>query len=284
MSETLTHPPIDGQDDRSIIEDLEVMLQRPSAERTVDADSTPSATESSITTQQSRLGNLLRRFADKADRKAEQFNDSKETATNTLRTIGRSALNVLREAGNGVQFGAEVAVGTGVFVTESIAQRTKDAREAFSSAVESGITRGQELGGKAKDAVIDKIDSARDFKDSTVESAKDTIRELRAQISERADASRQRRQARRDARQARKEARQTKRQERIDSFKSHVSGAVETARDTAAVVVETAKDSRESLGREILIRRAVGAAALEAARQTAKSTRETLKNEQKIGQ
>lgn len=78
------------------------------------AQTTP---EEVVAASGSRLGNLLRRRADGADRASEKFRDTKERARAAMRGFGRSALNVLSKTARFsadvvvVGFGASIATG-----------------------------------------------------------------------------------------------------------------------------------------------------------------------------
>ena len=220
--------------------------------------------ESSVATEGSRLGNILRYYAYRADSAAESIDKFKDDVETRLRNTGASAMNALRKTSRGIAFATEISVGAIVSGAETASEEIDQGLETIENWGKGKIDNISEL-------IETKADNAR------------TRRTLR-------------RQERRDAKQNREKERAAKAEERRQAEEAHKlekqAMLEQKQKESAERAVEKAlraKERRErwaGRGNRLVERvhryRAIGAAALEGARKGAAETRDELDAQRKL--
>lgn len=205
----------------------------------------------------SRIGSWLRRLAERADSTSERIAEEKDIIRQNLISFGQTAQliaektrNTVVDAGNAALHGAKeigvTTVGLGVMGAESVA-----------SAVKGQYTKGDELGYHATTAALefgrDKVDQAREW------------------LQQKRDAATARKAARRAKWSARFNTARNVTAQIIDNVKDSATGAAEAAMDISRSAIDRTTDTVtgavERTRENIHVARAVGAAAIEGARQ-----------------
>lgn len=203
----------------------------------------------------SRIGNWLRRLAERIDTTVENAIDTKEAVRETLVSFGQAARrgaeatrDTVVGAGVAVAHGAKevglTTVGLGVMGAESVA-----------SAVKNQYDKGEETGYQATTAAL--------------EFGRDKMSQAREWLQQKRDAALARKEARHAKWSARFNAVKNATTEMIGAAKDTVTGAAETAVDAGRNAIDRTKDAVtgtiERARETVHVARAVGDAAIKGA-------------------
>ena len=218
------------------MDSLESMLDGPQTE-----------TQEPLASAGSRIGNWLRKLAGSADSTAETFHDTKEAVASRLQAVGAAGINSLKKVGNVSKDVGLATVGAGIMVAEKAAD-----------SVQTYIDDQREAGQKAEQWAYQKTNEAIDFGRNNVARGREWI------------------QAKREAAATRKAARRAKWAARLTAAKDFVTSTVDSALEAGATAAESVKNftiETAERGRNTYhVARAVGAAALEGAKNAATET------------
>lgn len=241
----------------SQIAQLDAMLESPQA-READAPQTIDTHEESTSPQErasSRIGNWLRRLAERVDSTSERIAEEKDIIRKNLISFGHAAQriaektrNTVVDAGTAALHGAKevglTTVGLGVMGAESAA-----------TAVTDQYTKGEEFGYQATTAAL--------------EFGRDKASQAREWLQQKRDAALARKAARHAKWSARFNAVKNATTEMIGAAKDTVTGAAETAVDAGRNAIDRTKDAVtgtiERARETVHVARAVGDAAIKGA-------------------
>lgn len=243
----------------SQIAQLDAMLESPQA-READTPQTIDTYEESTSPRErasSRIGNWLRRLAERVDSTSERIAEEKDIIRENLISFGHAAQriaektrNTVVDAGTAALHGAKevglTTVGLGVMGAESAA-----------TAITDQYTKGEEFGYQATTAAL--------------EFGRDKVGQAREWLQQKRDAALARKTARRAKWLARFNAVKNATTEIVDTTKDTLIGAAETVVDAGRSTIDRTKDTVtsavERTRETVHVARAVGAAAIEGARQ-----------------
>ena len=205
-------------------------------------------------TPKSRIGNALRKLANKADRGAVQFETAKENTEQRAREVMSSVGSASRKA---VEVSKGVAIGTAEF------------------AVGAGIA-GANAARQTKESLVNNFNESRDKHRTAAKQRREQREQVRRdQQEQKRQAIEQREQQRREEAEKRRQqalARKQARREKWNKIKSQTLSYKESAIGAVKIGAEKtstyANEKRENIEKSIKLRRSAGRAAIDAYRLT----------------
>ena len=262
------------------IDSLELVTDQPSTDRAA-----------------SRLGNLLRSSADRADSLSESAAEYKDKARTKLRHIGAAALRGAKEAGL-------ITVGLGVLGAEATGRGAKRATAATGDAMMAGFAKAESgmdyVGAKMLDTQAKVKDSYttyqfnRELRADEKQFQKQNAKELKA--FEKSSAKEAKIQAKQDKRNIKEAAREDRRFERsmrkkaalerrdarrakwsstYNTLRSTAQSGVESTKNFVSDTAEKSRDAAERAKRKAKVTRTAGRMALA----TYRDTKEAFRNQ-----
>ena len=249
---------------------LESMLNDP---RPNEGEALQEETTAEITSPQeragSRIGNWLRRLAERIDTTAESAIDTKEAVRETLVSFGQAARrgaeaarSAVVDTGAAIVRGAEATRDAGVAVAHG-------AKEVGLTTVGLGVMGAESVAGAVKNQYNKGEEAGYQATTAALEFGRDKMSQAREWLQQKRDAALARKAARRAKWSARFNAVKNATTEMIGAAKDTVTGAAETAVDAGRNAIDRTKDAVtgtiEHARETVHVARAVGDAAIKGA-------------------
>lgn len=252
---------------------LESMLNDP---RPNEGEALQAETTAEITSPQeragSRIGNWLRRLAEKADSTSEHIAEEKDLIRENLISFGQTAKGLAGEVRDTVISAGAATIQGGKEVVLTTAGLGIMGAEAMANALADQYTKGEEFGYAATT--------------SALEFGRDKVSQTREWLQQKRDAALARKAARHAKWSARFNAVKNAAAEIVDTTKDTVIGAAETVVDAGRSALDRTKDTVtgavERTRETVHVARAVGAAALEGAQRAGRDAYTTHTDQNRL--
>ena len=206
---------------------------------------------------ESRIGGWLRRLAERADSTSERIVAEKDIVRDNLISFGQSAKRIAERARDGVADASTAMVGA--------------AKEVGMTTVGLGIMGAEKAVGAAQNQYNQGEIAGYQAATAALEFGRDKASQAREWLQQKRDAALSRRAARRAKWSARRNAIKTTGLEAVDFARTMATQAAETVADTGRTAIDRTRsavtNTVERTRETIHVARAVGAAAIEGARQ-----------------